>query len=46
MSRYRNSRIRVIRRLGQLPGFTKKITTRKKPNMIQNQVRVQNMQFD
>jgi small subunit ribosomal protein S4 len=31
MSRYRNSRIRVIRRLGQLPGFTKKITTRKKP---------------
>jgi small subunit ribosomal protein S4 len=28
MSRYRNARIRVIRRLGPLPGLTKKMTTR------------------
>jgi len=28
MSRYLKSRIRIIRRLGQLPGLTKKITTR------------------
>ena len=28
MSRYLNARIRVVRRLGPLPGLTKKITTR------------------
>lgn len=29
MSRYRGSRLRIIRRLGKLPGFTTKTTTRK-----------------
>ena len=30
MSRYRNARIRIVRRLGPLPGLTKKVTTRTK----------------
>lgn len=31
MSRYRGPRLRVVRRLGELPGFTKKSTTRDFP---------------
>ena len=31
MSRYRNARLRIVRRLGPLPGFTKKITNRPSP---------------
>lgn len=31
MSRYRGPRLRIIRRLGKLPGFTKKVTNRLNP---------------
>ena len=40
MARYRGPRLRIIRRLGELPGLTQKICTRNFPpgNMVQKQI--------
>ena len=47
MSRYLNTKIRIVRRLGPLPGLTKKLQQELdiQASMIENLVRVQNMQF-